>query len=87
MTTPSPARTRPPAPRRWLARLARSAVATAVLTAMACSGVPQEGEGIPTTTPPVDERPVLRFGVISSHNPVVMYRIYQPMMDFLGERK
>ena len=31
------------------------------------------------------DRPVLRVGVISRYNPVIMYRKYQPMMDFLSQ--
>lgn len=32
----------------------------------------------------VDERPVIRFGVVSRYNPILMYRTYQPIMDYLS---
>lgn len=31
------------------------------------------------------EKPVVRFGVIPRYNPMVMYRSYQPLMDYLTE--
>jgi len=34
----------------------------------------------------VDERPVIRFGVVSRYNPIIMYRSYQPIMDYLSAR-
>ena len=34
----------------------------------------------------VDARPVIRFGVISRYNPILMYRNYQPIMDYLSAR-
>ena len=30
-----------------------------------------------------DEKPLIRFGVIPRYNPVVMYKRYQPIMDYL----
>jgi phosphonate transport system substrate-binding protein len=29
------------------------------------------------------EKPVIRFGVIPRYNPLVMYKRYQPIMDYL----
>jgi phosphonate transport system substrate-binding protein len=34
--------------------------------------------------PSVDGRPVIRFGVVSRNNPILMYRSYQPIMDYLS---
>lgn len=31
------------------------------------------------------EKPVVRFGVIPRYNPMIMYRSYQPLMDYLTE--
>lgn len=30
-----------------------------------------------------DDKPVVHFGVIPRYNPIIMYRSYQPMMDYL----
>ena len=32
-----------------------------------------------------DEKPLIRFGVIPRYNPVVMYKRYQPIMDYLTQ--
>lgn len=32
------------------------------------------------------EKPVVRFGVIPRYNPMIMYRSYQPLMDYLTEK-
>lgn len=34
---------------------------------------------------PAAEKPVILFGVIPRYNPIIMYRSYQPMMDYLTE--
>ena len=57
------------------------------ITLLACS--PGEDRDVPVPVRerdafPVDERPVVRFGVVSRNNPILMYRSYQPIMDYLS---
>lgn len=35
------------------------------------------------TSSATEEKPVIQFGVILRYNPIMMYRSYQPMMDYL----
>jgi phosphonate transport system substrate-binding protein len=50
-----------------------------VLAAIAALAVPS----YPSS--PEDEKPVIHFGIIPRYNPMLMYRSYQPMMDYLSE--
>jgi len=55
----------------------------------ACS--PDENRNEPVTgreldASVVEEQPVVRFGVVSRYNPIIMYRSYQPIMDYLSAR-
>lgn len=40
-----------------------------------------QGEALPATA---KKKPVIHFGVIPRYNPIIMYRSYQPMMDYLS---
>jgi len=60
-------------------------VACLVLLA-GCTEEPRRLEPAAAAAPVADTRPVLRFGVISRYNPVLMYRLYQPLVDYLSAR-
>ena len=65
----------------------KALVGTALLILIACSQAEKssrEAVGLSSrTTIPDESKPVVRFGVISRYNPVVMYEEYQPVMDYL----
>ena len=58
------------------------------LLLVACSQVVEEEKSISSSQAqdgfPADDRPVIHFGVISRYNPVIMYKNYQPIMDYLS---
>ena len=52
-----------------------------------CEGIEIGQDSVVTRVAPTlatDDRQVLYFGVISRYNPVLMYRRYQPIMDYLS---
>ena len=59
------------------------------LTILGCNAEQksQQSEKAPRDEVPgldlVEAKPIVRFGVISRYNPVVMYEAYQPLMDYL----
>lgn len=61
-------------------------IAWAVLTALMGCGSPPERQAADgdEPSPVADERPLLRLGVISRYNPILMYRTYQPLADYLS---
>ena len=50
----------------------------AILLALALTTAPPLPQ-----TPAATDKPVVYFGVIPRYNPIIMYRSYQPMMDYL----
>ncbi|MBT3341431.1 MAG: phosphate/phosphite/phosphonate ABC transporter substrate-binding protein [Gemmatimonadetes bacterium] len=65
-------------------------LATLAMVSVGCGAgeAPDQTHPTDTATAAVSrpaDRPVLRVGVISRYNPVIMYRNYQPMMDFLSQ--
>ncbi len=56
------------------------------LLPLACSDdPPSQRHNTELTATVPREKPVIYIGVISRYNPVIMYKNYQPMMDYLSE--